>query len=214
MASGSDPARVLNDVEGLASGVPGVFKASTLTERLIRLPEEIAEAFPGLGITRGRTISCSGGSATSLGLRLLASACPNGGWCAVVSKTRFINPPAAREAGVALERTLWIAADDLGAAAALCLDVCAVVLVHGVVAPRDARRLQARVNHCSSTLILVDSDFTQADIVFETTHERWDGLLGGYGHLMNRDLELHVRVRHAAPTPSQRLKLRHVSIHS
>lgn len=214
MASGSDPARVLNGVDGLASGVPGVFKASALTERLIRLPEEVAEAFPDLGLTRGRTISCHGGSAVSLGLRLVASACHAGGWCAVVSSTRSINPAAAREAGVSLERTLWITADDLGVATALCLDSCAVVLVHGVVALRDARRLQARANNCSSTLILLNSDFAQADIVFETTNERWEGLLGGYGHLMHRDLELHVRARHAAPMSPKQLRLHHVSIHT
>jgi len=214
MASGSDPARVLNGVDGLASGVPGVFNASTLTERLIRLPEEVAEVFPELGVARGRTISCFGGSAVSLGLRLLASACHTGGWCAIVSSTRSINPAAAREAGVALERTLWITAEDLGSATALCLDSCAAVLVHGEVVLRDARRLQARANTCSSTLILLNSDYTQADIVFETTNERWEGLLSGYGHLIHRDLELHVRVRHAAPMSPKRLRLHHVSIHS
>jgi hypothetical protein len=214
MASGSDPARVLNGVDGLASGVPGVFKASTLTERLIRLPEEVAEVFPELGVARGRTISCFGGSAVSLGLRLLASACHTGGWCAIVSSTRSINPAAAREAGVALERTLWITAEDLGSATALCLESCAAVLVHGEVVLRDARRLQARANTCSSTLILLNSDYTQADIVFETTNERWEGLLSGYGHLIHRDLELHVRVRHAAPMSPKRLRLHHVSIHS
>ncbi|NBO56143.1 MAG: hypothetical protein EBU84_16485 [Actinobacteria bacterium] len=214
MASGSDPARVLNGVDGLVSGVPGVFKASTLTERLIRLPEEVAEVFPELGVARGRTISCFGGSAVSLGLRLLASACHTGGWCAIVSSTRSINPAAAREAGVALERTLWITAEDLGSATALCLESCAAVLVHGEVVLRDARRLQARANTCSSTLILLNSDYTQADIVFETTNERWEGLLSGYGHLIHRDLELHVRVRHAAPMSPKRLRLHHVSIHS
>lgn len=214
MASDSDPARVLSGVDGLASGVPGVFKASALTERLIRLPEEVAEVFPELGVARGRTISCFGGSAVSLGLRLLASACRAGDWCAIVSSTRSINPAAAREAGVALERTLWITAEDLGSATALCLDSCAAVLMHGEVVLRDARRLQARANTCSSTLILLNSDYTQADIVFETTNERWEGLLSGYGHLIHRDLELHVRVRHAAPMSPKRLKIHHVSIHS
>ena len=183
-----------------------VFRASALVAQPIALPAEIAEAFPRLSIPAGRTIACHGSAAVSLALRLAAAGCPRGKWSAIVSSaeptTPAINPAAARESGVALERTLWVCVGDTASAAAMCMESCAVVVVHGGINRRNVQRLQARAASAAATLIFIcadDEHGVDADVTFAAADEHWDGLLAGYGHLMNRDLTLSVRARHAPP---------------
>ena len=206
----------------------GVTSASVLLgrtsgfARTLELPEEISDALPNLTIGSGKTIACRGLSAVSVALRIAASACPGGRWTAIISAgtgTGFsVNPAAAREAGVALERTLWIGVGDVAATAAMCMESCAVILVCASMGIRDQRRLQARAAHTACTLILANpeqgSALNEVDAVFETSDERWEGLVGGYGHLMQREIRLAVRVRHAPPLPRVNVRLKHVSAHA
>jgi hypothetical protein len=199
-----------------SSSLPGVFKASALSERSLRLPPEIADAFPRLSLTFGRTVTCRGASAVSLSLRLAAQACPAASWTAVIAPRGLINPAAAREAELNLERTMWVNVDhkDAASAAAMCMESCAVVVVSAAINQRDARRLQARAMNASSVLILINTAAVDADLAFITSGERWEGLLGGYGYLKDREFELEVKARHSAPMQPRVLRLNHVSHHA
>ena len=191
-----------------------VFRASALVTQSIALPGEISQAFPRLKISTGRALACRGPAGVSVALRLAASACPDGKWTAIISSAEvdapLINPAAAREAGVALERALWVRVTDAASAAAMCLDSCAVVLVHGALVAREAQRLQARAANASTTLIFIcaeDARAVDADVVFATSDAHWDGLLAGYGHLMHRDITLSVHARHGQPMSPEPVRL-------
>lgn len=213
-----NPAADVIKRSGLLAGV-NVFRASALVAQPIDLPPEIAVAFPRLSVPLGRMLACRGEAAVHVALRIAATACPQGKWTAVVGdqQTDSINPAAAREAGIALERTMWVGVSDLCAATAMCLDACAVVVVHGSVSRREAQRLQARAAHTSTTLIFTAAHATTdigADVTFTTSDARWSGLLGGYGHLMEREITLDVRARHAPQMSPAAVRLHDVPAHA
>lgn len=114
---------------------------------------------PDGGLGRGQVCACTGDAAVSTALSLVAHATQSGSWFAMVDMERT-GLVAAREHGVALERTLCV--DTAGAAWARV----AGAIVDGLdivafASPRcsaaDARRITARAR-AQGTVLLVTGD--------------------------------------------------------
>lgn len=167
----------------------------------LQLAPELAALIPGGCLRPGSTLEVGPGSGqTSLLLRLIAEPTARGSWAAVIGFDD-LNPHAAREAGVALERLALVANPGgtwLEVAAALLDTVELVVLnLQQECRPADSRRLLARARQRRSILILVQRDTRrgppnrpprrmwpeQPDITLTPSQYTWHGLEQGHGRL-------------------------------
>ena len=131
----------------------------------------------------------------SLAFLLLAGPSAEGAWCAIVGSDR-VGVEAAAEAGVALERTVWI--PDAGA------DSVAIVMVDRVRLPdREAGRLRARLHQRQAALVAV-GDWPRADARLRWQDPVWSGPDAGHGHLVSRQVTVVVE-RGGRVTGSRRL---------
>lgn len=187
----------LTDLGELAERVRPV--TLTREQRLPVLPA-LEGLLPGSGLRRGATVSVGTvpgvGGATSLAMALVAQASSVGSWVAAVGLPS-LGLVAADELGVALERLVLVAAPERdawgGVVAALVDGFDLVILQAGRagVRPADARRLVARARERGSVLVQLGSGWPEgADLTFQITHARWEGLDGGHGHLRARKVRV------------------------
>ncbi|MFF5227189.1 hypothetical protein [Dactylosporangium sp. NPDC000521] len=152
---------------------------------------------PGGGLRRGATIAVQ---TSSVLLALLAAASRAGSWCAVVGMPS-LNPAAAAEMGVALERLALVpdpGAEWASIVAALLDGVDIVVAaVPGSVAPAVAGRLAARARQRGSVLMPAGV-WAGADVTVAPVQQTWGGLGEGRGRLRCRELTIQARGRGAA----------------
>jgi len=189
------------DLTGLAERIAPV---SLARERTLPVPPVLADLFPEGGLVRGRWLSCSGPSATSLALALVAPAIAAGGWLALIDLPT-IGLDAASEYGVPLERIVRI--DTAGpaagtavppgdphhrrwpevvAAAADGFDVL-IVRVPAHLPPAVLRKLSTRVQRRGAVVVVLGDPGSMAcDVELDTVSATWTGVVGGAGHLAER----------------------------
>ncbi|GGO86312.1 hypothetical protein GCM10011584_08320 [Nocardioides phosphati] len=161
------------------------------------VPEPLRSAFP-TGLRAGATYAVTG--SLTLALVLLAEACSQGAWSAVVGLPGLGLEVAARM-GLDLERTLLVPApgEQWATVVAALAEIVPVVLARPVrLAPTEASRLTARLRERGCTLLLTEPPAATWSGVQATLHASpagWRGLGAGHGCLLERRLAVEVQQR-------------------
>ena len=161
------------------------------------VPEPLRSAFPG-GLRAGATYAATGSLA--LALALLAEACSQGAWSAVVGLPG-LGLEVATRMGLDLERTLLVPApgEQWATVVAALAEIVPVVLARPVrLAPSEASRLTARLRERGCTLLLTEPPAATWPGVQATLHASpagWRGLGAGHGCLLQRRLAVEVQQR-------------------
>jgi hypothetical protein len=169
---------------------------SLARERTLPLPGDLSGFFPEGGLVRGRSVQCTGPSATSLALSLVAPAIAGGSWLAFVDLPT-IGLDAASEYGVPLERVVRIDTvvgdeahrwSDVVAAAADGFDVLMVRVPPGIP-PTVMRKVMTRVQQRGAVVVVVgDSGSMLCDAELTVDSAAWHGVTTGAGHLRQRTI--------------------------
>ncbi len=190
----------------LAALVPRLAPATMAAERVVPVHDALATVLPQ-GLMQGSTVGCTGESATSAALLLVAEATRRGAWVGVAGLSG-LGVQAAGEAGIDVERLVAVRRppdrsgrllDDgtWGQVLAAMIDGFDLVLLgpEVQVRPGTARRVQARAQPRGAVLVLAGEvpGFTcdlqvRADAV-------WEGLGDGHGHLRARRMRVEVHGR-------------------
>lgn len=161
------------------------------------VPESLRSAFP-TGLRAGATYAATG--SLTLALVLLAEACSQGAWSAVVGLPGLGLEVASRM-GLDLERTLLVPApgEQWATVVAALAEIVPVVLARPVrLAPTEASRLAARLRERGCTLLLTEQPPATWQGVQATLHASpagWRGLGVGHGCLVQRRLAVEVQQR-------------------
>jgi len=172
-----------------------------LSERpSLPVPDELAALLPD-GLRRGGITAVSG--STSLLLALLAHACAEGAWAAVVGQPSM-GLLAAAQAGVALERLALVPrpGPDAPSVVAALVDGLDVVLVgpDAALTEGDRRRLGARARDRGAVL-LSSTVWPGANVVLTAASQRWSGAEDGAGRLRAHELRVTRSGRGGAGVP-------------
>lgn len=208
-----EPALDLPDV--LTALGDRVAPISLARERTLPLPSGLSDLFPEGGLVRGRTVRCSGPSATSLALSLVAPAVAEGCWLALIDLPT-IGLDAAGEYGVPLERIVHIdtgdhsdhgdhidtgdhggAADDAAsrwpdvvAAAADGFEIL-LVSVPADVPPAIMRKVTTRVQQRGAVVVVLgEPGPLVCDAELRVDSAVWNGVGAGDGHLHHRTVTI------------------------
>lgn len=194
------------DLEALHLLGEQVRPLSAAVERLLPVPEAVAQLLPLGGLQRGTTVATAGAAATTLGLSLVGPVTASGAWVAMVGLPH-VGLLAAAEMGVDLERVLLVAEPDPSRWASVVgglLDAVDAVLVRppAPVSMSVQRKIGARARERGSVLIQVGGSpslWAQApDLVLTAERVLWQGLEVGHGHLRARRVEVSVVGRRGA----------------
>lgn len=157
------------------------------------VPEALRSAFP-TGLRAGATYAATG--SLTLALMLLAEACSQGAWSAVVGLPG-LGLEVATRMGLDLDRTLFVPApgDQWATAVAALAEIVPVVLAAPVrLPPGEAARLAARLRERGCTLLLTGCwPGAQADL--QASSAGWRGLGAGHGCLLSRRIAVEVSHR-------------------
>ncbi len=172
-----------------------------LSERpSLPVPDGLAALLPD-GLRRGGITAVTG--STSLLLALLAHACAEGAWAAVVGQPSM-GLLAAAQAGVALERLALVPrpGPDAPSVVAALVDGLDVVLVgpDAALTDGDRRRLGARARDRGAVL-LSSTAWPGANVVLTAASQRWSGAEDGAGRLRAHELRVTRSGRGGAGVP-------------
>lgn len=142
------------------------------------VPAELASLFPARGLERGFIYGISGGASLSLLSALASSATQAGSWLALVNMSH-VGVLSMHEYGVALHRTVCIAAPQKGSVWAGVVgalvdgvDLVAVSAAHCSVS--EARRIAARVKAQGSVLFVLSATSAfSCDAVLSASAQEW-----------------------------------------
>lgn len=172
-------------------------------EKLLPVLDPLLPLVPRAGLVRGQTVACQGAAAMSLALALAAAPTAAGSWAAVVGLPA-VGIQAAAELGVAVERTIFVAApppDQWAVVLAAAVDGADVVIAPTParsVPLAEVRRLQARLQARGGVLLVVgDAGPLASDVALHTEVLGWEGIGDGYGHLTSRRVLVNVAGRRA-----------------
>lgn len=167
-------------------------------ESVLAALDPLVPILPRAGLARGQVVSCRGAAAMSLALALAAGPTESGSWAAVVGLPT-VGVQAACELGVAVERTLFVAApppDQWAVVLGAVIDGADVVIASAPtrsVPAGEARRLQARLQSRGGVLVVVgDPGAFVPDLVLASEVLGWEGLGDGHGHLTCRRVSVRV----------------------
>jgi hypothetical protein len=168
---------------------------------------EAAGADAPLGLMRGHTVMCGGPAAMSCALAIAAAPSRAGSWVAVVGESR-LGPLAAAEAGIVLERTVFIDDPQRGDPASVLsalIDGIDVLLVPSsllsALSPSLVRRAQSRAQSRGAILLVAGhTAAVVADLHLTTRVHAWEGLGEGFGHLRRRRIGVELDRRRGRPT--------------
>lgn len=204
--------------------VPGlpVTPASALVmahERLLPVPAAFGPLFGAPesvsdvpALMRGHTVACTGSAAVSCALAVLGSLTRSGSWGAVVGLPS-LGVAAAHEAGVAFERTVFVADPrrvtingeivDAATVVAALIDGFEIVVIHPAIVTSigasGMRRLQSRAHAVGAVLLIVGEQQTiSTDLCFTADTDHWEGVGIGHGHLQRRRVRLGLGGRRRA----------------
>ncbi|MEU5842928.1 hypothetical protein [Rhodococcus sp. NPDC047139] len=155
-------------------------RVETTADRILPVPDPLAELFPHGGLVRGSIVAVSG--ATSLLLGMLASVTASGGYAAVIGQRR-LGLLAAAEMGARLHRLAVIpdpGPDPVEIAAVLLDGIDLVVLGLGgaSVPPSRTRAVAARVRSKQSVLVVTDGRWEGAQVRLEARVDGYRGVDG------------------------------------
>lgn len=174
---------------------------------LVPVSEELSPLFPGGGLAPGSVYAVE--SSTSLLLALLSEASRAGSWCAVLG-IPTLGTEAASAYGIALDRLALIPqpGERWMSVAAAVSEVMPLIVVRPPTRPRDAEvaRLSARLRDRGSVLV-IDGDWSGADVALRLNDPQWEGLGTGYGLLRSRTVTVTARGRRSAGTRRSRVQL-------
>jgi hypothetical protein len=167
-------------------------------DAVLSVLDPLTPILPRAGLARGQVVGCQGAAAMSLALALAAGPTETGSWAAVVGLPT-VGIQAAAELGVAVERTLFVAApppDQWAVVLGAVIDGADVVIVSAPtrsVPAGDTRRLQARLQSRGGVLLVVgDPGPFVPDLVLGSEVLGWEGLGDGHGHLTCRRVSIQV----------------------
>jgi hypothetical protein len=169
-----------NQVEALLAETSGLERASELTPNYLPVDEAFTSLIPGL--RPGSTLGVTGIGATSLALALVARASTDA-WTAIAGLPS-LSLVTAGEFGVPIDRVVVVPEATIDVLAAV-VDAFDLVVARPALAPRDTRKLQARIRERDAVLVSI-GPIAEADTRLETTDARWEGLDGGHGYLRAR----------------------------
>ncbi len=160
------------------------------------VPSALRSAFP-TGLRAGATYSATG--SLTLALALLAEACSQGAWSAVVGLPGLGLEMAARM-GLELDRVLLVPAPGEAwstVVAALAEIVPLVLASPARLAPAEASRLAARLRERGCTLLLTGPapDGLGSLATLHASPAGWRGLGEGHGCLLQRRIAVEVHQR-------------------
>ena len=172
----------LERVRALLAESPALERASDLAPTHMPVSDAFATLLPGL--RPGTTLGVSGTGATSLALALVARASQDS--FTAVAGLPSVSLVAASELGVAIDRVVVVPEATLDVLAAV-VDAFDLVVARPALAPRDVRKLQARLRERDAVLISIGRT-SEADMRLECTGARWHGIDDGHGYLRARKL--------------------------
>ncbi|MHA7132786.1 hypothetical protein [Oerskovia turbata] len=179
---------VLRRAELSARRSPAGPAGATGEERLLPVPDELADLLPFGGLQRGTAVVVDG--STSLLLALLSEASRTGAWIAMVGFPR-VGVLAAAEAGIDLARVALVPSPgpDTAAAVAALLDGIDVVVLgpDAALSDADRRRLASRARERGS-LLIATQPWDGAHVVLTVREGTWTGADHGAGRLRRRRL--------------------------
>ena len=185
---------------------------SMADERLLAVPEALAELFPGGGLRQGWSVGVDGDGGWSVGLAMVGAAIGADGWVACVG-LESLGLVAADELGLRLDRLIMVETPEpsqwatVMAALVEAVDVICIgpaASVGGRRHLRDARRLSARAREQGCVLFHFDGGraWPQGlDVVLEARSRGWSGIGEGYGHLRSRRLAVEACGRRSMAKP-------------
>lgn len=197
----------------LALATAAVASTAPVVDRTLPVGDPWRPMLPH-GLVRGRTVSCTGLAAPSLGLSILSGALTDGAWLVLVDLP-WLGIEAARELGAPPERIVRVdptRADDVAdggrgddgrgelwvetIAAAIDGFDCILTRVPRRVPTRLVERLSVRLRRRGGVLVTVgDPGSLTPDLVVTARDPRWDGLGDGHGHLLRRRLAVTISGR-------------------
>lgn len=179
-------------------------------ERSLPVLSALAPLLPDGALPRGASLSVAGPGATTLALSLVAAASAAGSWTVAVG-AEDLGLVAAAEAGLALERTVLVAApppERWATVVAALTEAVEIILVRpvGRVRPPDARRLAAHLRTRGGVLVRLPGPGTwpePPDITLRATRPDWRGAVpasrvDGAGRLRGRRLAVEAVGRRRA----------------
>ena len=172
----------LERVRALLAEAPGLERASHLAPTHLPVAEAFAALLPGL--RPGSTLGVTGIGATSLALALVARASADA-WTAVAG-LGALSLVAASELGVATDRVVVVPEAGIDVLAAV-VDAFDLVIARPALAPRDVRKLHARVRERDAVLVSVGRT-AEVDLRLEATAAQWHGIDAGHGYLRARTI--------------------------
>ncbi len=175
-------------------------------QQVLPVPAELRPLLPAGGLRRGTTVAVR---STSVLLALLSAASQAGSWCAVIGMPQ-LNPVAAAEMGIALDRLAFVPypGTHWTTAVAALLDGLDLVVAAppGPIAASVASRLAARARQRGSVLLPagpLSAAWSGADLTVEAVRGDWAGLGAGRGRLRARELTVRAWGRGAASAPRE-----------
>ena len=197
-SGGVDPDRL-----ALARAALVAQPVSFAEDKVLAVLDPLRDVLPRAGLVRGQIVSCQGAAAMSLALALAAGPTDDGSWAAVIGLPS-VGVQAAAELGMALERTVFVAAppsDQWGVVLGAAIDGADVVIAAAPTssaAATEARRLQARLQARGGVLVVVGEPGPfHPDLVLASNVIGWEGLGDGHGHLVSRRIVIQVGGRRA-----------------
>lgn len=178
----------LHQVSSLAERFPAL-TAGAASERTLPVHESLIELLSSL--QRGSTVACNGRAGVSLAMALAAVPSREGAWVGVAGLPE-LGLRAAADMGVALERLVMVAGDQLWVdVLAAMIDGFDVVVVGqrvGRLGAGAVRRLQARVQSRGVVVLAVGVPALGADLQLTAEDGHWVGLGEGYGVATGRQV--------------------------
>lgn len=197
-------------------------------DRVLPVVEQLAAVLPARGLVRGQIVACVGPASPALALALLARASAAGSWLAMVA-VPWLGVEAAREAGVALERTVAVDVDPRRHEVWAEALMAAADGVELLLAARDAglpdrmmRQVRTRVRARGAVLVTLPAAMggggpgarddgrvgSEVDLVLTARTAVWWGLGRGHGRVRGRRLHVEVGGRRMHRTVESGLELR------
>lgn len=183
-----------------------VASADVPADRLLPVPEPLADALPQGGLVRGSVVSVSG--ATSLLIGILASVTAAGGHAAVIGHRR-LSLLAAAEMGAQLQRVAMIpdpGPDPVEIAAVLLdgMDLVILGLGGSAVPPSRTRAVAARARSKGAVLVVVDGRWDGVQVRLDAQVSGYEGIGAGRGRLRGTRLSVQAQGR-AFPARTARM---------
>lgn len=177
-------------------------RVETGSDRVLPVPEPLAQLLPSRGLARGSVVSTAG--STSLLLGILASVTAAGGYVAVIGQRR-LGLLAAVEMGACLSRVAVVpepGPDPVEIAAVLLdgMDLVVLDLAGASVPPSRTRALAARARSRQSVLMVTGGRWDGAQVRLEAQISGYEGADGpGRGRLCSTRLAVRAHGRAFPP---------------